>query len=184
MGRFAPTAKTTPWTLVRKRQVQNWNRTDYNFCSPRAQWPELNGGTPLRFCAPEIFCPAQGVTTVNGGLGADSPCQGEMARRARGGRESRHGERSSPLRRSPASYGSFSTWKRNSPRRAKPCKTRRRGHGPGQLLLPLRGNSPSAPALRGSSNDACSLKRPLIRPLWGHLPLRGKAKRMTAVKST
>ena len=111
---------------------------------------------PLKFCAPEILCPAQGITPVNGGLGADSPCQGEMARRARGGRESRHGERSSPLRRPPASYGSFSTWKRNSPRRAKPCKTRRRGQ---------------APALRGSSNDACSLKRPLIRPLWGHLTL-------------
>ena len=133
---------------------------------------------PLKFCAPEILCPAQGITPVNGGLGADSPCQGEMARRARGGRESRHGERSSPLRRSPASYGSFSTWKRNSPRRAKPCKTRRRGHGL---------------ALRESFNDVCSLKRPLIRhgfavppspqgegflgdyplirPLWGHLTL-------------
>ena len=145
----APTAKTTPWTLVRKRQVQNWNRTDYNFCSPRAKWPELNGGTPLRFCAPEIFCPAQGVTTVNGGLGADSPCQGEMARRARGGRESRHGERSSPLRRPPASFGSFSTRKRNSPRRAKPYKTRRRGR---------------ATALRGSSNDVCSLSCPLSAP--------------------
>src|SRR5699024_680968 len=34
---------------------------------------------------------------------------------------SRHGERSSPLRRPPASFGSFSTWKRNSPRRAKLC---------------------------------------------------------------
>ena len=42
-------------------------------------------------------------------------------------------------------------------------KRGRRGHGPGQLLLPLRGNSPSAPALRGSSTDACSLNRPLIR---------------------
>ena len=133
---------------------------------------------PLKFCAPEILCPAQGITPVNGGLGADSPCQGEMARRARGGRESRHGERSSPLRRPPASYGSFSTWKRNSPRRAKPCKTRRRGQGL---------------ALRESFNDVCSLKRPLIRhgfavppspqgegflgdyplirPLWGHLTL-------------
>ena len=100
---------------------------------------------PLKFCAPEILCQAQGITPVNGGLGADSPCQGEMARRARGGRESRHGERSSPLRRPPASYGSFSTWKRNSPRRAKPCKTRRRGHGL---------------ALRESFNDVCSLKRP------------------------
>ena len=128
----APTAKTTPWTLVRKRQVQNWNRTDYNFCLPRAQWPELNGGTPLRFCAPEIICPAQGVTPVNGGLGV-----------------SRHGERSSPLRRPPASFGSFSTRKRNSPRRAKPYKTRRRGR---------------ATALRGSSNDVCSLSCPLSAP--------------------
>ena len=32
------------------------------------------------------------------------------------------GEQSSPLRRPPASFGSFSTGKRNSPRRAKPCK--------------------------------------------------------------
>ena len=39
----------------------------------------------LRFCAPEGFCLLQGVTPVMGS-GADSPCQGEMARRARGGR--------------------------------------------------------------------------------------------------
>ena len=65
-------------------------------------------------------------------------------------------------------------WERNSPRRAKPCKMGQRGHGPGQLLLPLRGNSPSAPALRGSSTDAYFLNGPLIRPLRGHLPPRGK----------
>ena len=39
----------------------------------------------LRFCAPKMLCPVQGVTPVMG-AGADSPCQGEMARRARGGR--------------------------------------------------------------------------------------------------
>ena len=51
----------------------------------RAQWPGRNRKPPLRFCAPEVFRPAQGVTPVMG-PGADSPCQGEMARRARGGR--------------------------------------------------------------------------------------------------
>ena len=39
----------------------------------------------LRFCAPKMLCPVQGVTPVMGS-GADPPCQGEMARRARGGR--------------------------------------------------------------------------------------------------
>ena len=39
----------------------------------------------LRFCAPKMLCPVHGVTPVMGS-GADSPCQGEMARRARGGR--------------------------------------------------------------------------------------------------
>ena len=39
----------------------------------------------LRFCAPKMLCPVQGVTLVMGS-GADFPCQGEMARRARGGR--------------------------------------------------------------------------------------------------
>ena len=47
--------------------------------------PGWNGGMSLRFCAPKMLCPDQGVTLVMGS-GADSPCQGEMARRARGGR--------------------------------------------------------------------------------------------------
>ena len=54
--------------------------------------PGWNGGMSLRFCAPKMLCPDQGVTLVMGS-GADSPCQGEMARRARGGRERRHGGR-------------------------------------------------------------------------------------------
>ena len=47
--------------------------------------PGWNGGMSLRFCAPKMLCPDQGVTLVMGS-GADSPCQGEMARRTRGGR--------------------------------------------------------------------------------------------------
>ena len=61
-----------------------------NFCTPRAQWPGGNLDQPLRFCAPEMFCPFQGVTPVTGS-GADSPCQEEMTRRARGGRVGEYG---------------------------------------------------------------------------------------------
>ena len=112
---------------------------------------------------------------VNGGPGADSPCQGEMLRSDRGGRVAVLWARSARRPRPPAILWFLShRWERNSPRRAKPCKMGQRGHGPGQLLLPLRGNSPSAPALRGSSTDAYFLNGPLIRPLRGHLPPRGK----------
>ena len=65
-ARVAPTAYPAPGALVRQSQAQNWNRTDCNFCKLRAQWPGLNCGKPLRFCAPEGFCPAQGATPVMG----------------------------------------------------------------------------------------------------------------------
>ena len=55
-----------PGALAHQSQAQNWNRTDCNFCKLRAQWPGLNCGKPLRFCAPEGFCLAQGVTPVMG----------------------------------------------------------------------------------------------------------------------
>ena len=71
--------------LVRQSQAQMRNRSSGNFCNPSPQWGGRNLDQPLRFCAPEIFCLTQGVTPVMGS-GADSPCQGEMARRARGGR--------------------------------------------------------------------------------------------------
>ena len=56
----------------------------------------------LRFCAPEIFCLAQGITPVMGGPGADSPCQGEMSRSDRGGRVGEYGHAVSILSRPPA----------------------------------------------------------------------------------
>ena len=55
-----------PGALVRQTQAQTWNRTKNKFCKLRAQWPGLNGKRPLRFCAPEIFCPVQGITLVMG----------------------------------------------------------------------------------------------------------------------
>ena len=61
------------------------HRSSGTFCNPSPQWGGRNLDQPLRFCAPEIFCLTQGVTPVMGSR-ADSPCQGEMARRARGGR--------------------------------------------------------------------------------------------------
>ena len=81
----APTASFVPGTLVRQSQALLRNRSSCNFCNPSPQWGGRNLDQPLRFCAPEIFCLTQGVTPVMG-AGADSPCQGEMARRARGGR--------------------------------------------------------------------------------------------------
>ena len=62
----APTAGDGPSALVRQSQARFWTRNSDNFCIPRAQWPGLNSGKSLKFCAPEMFCPVQGVTPVNG----------------------------------------------------------------------------------------------------------------------
>ena len=41
-ARVAPTAYPAPGVLVRQSQAQNWNRTNCNFCKPRALWPGGN----------------------------------------------------------------------------------------------------------------------------------------------
>ena len=71
--------------LARQTQARLWNRISLNF--PQTQGPVARREfrVSLRFCAPKMLCPVHGVTPVMGS-GADSPCQGEMARRARGGR--------------------------------------------------------------------------------------------------
>ena len=77
--------------------------------------------------------------------------------------DGRHGGRggaaaSADCARPLASFGSFSTWKRNSPRRAKPWTIGRRGR---------------APALHSSSNDACFSDCPPHPPQcahWGTFP--------------
>ena len=68
-ARVAPTAENGPGAFARQGQAQLWNRSSSNFCKPRAQWPGKNCGQPLRFCAPEMFCLAQGVTPVKRGPG-------------------------------------------------------------------------------------------------------------------
>ena len=61
-----PTAENRPGALVRQRQARLWNRTNSNF--PKTQGPVARREFrhSLRFCAPEMFCPPQGVTPVNG----------------------------------------------------------------------------------------------------------------------
>ena len=62
----APTAESGPGALVRQSQARKWNRTGPNF--PHIQGPVARREfrTPLRFCAPEMLCPPQGVTPVMG----------------------------------------------------------------------------------------------------------------------
>ena len=65
-ARVAPTAESGPGALVRQSQARKWNRTGPNF--PHIQGPVARREfrTPLRFCAPEMLCPPQGVTPVMG----------------------------------------------------------------------------------------------------------------------
>ena len=81
----APAVENELVPLARQTQVQFLNRSNSKFCTPRAQWPGENLDQSLRFCAPGIFCPTQGVTSVMGDRG-----------------KAVIGERSSPLRRPPA----------------------------------------------------------------------------------
>ena len=78
----------------------------------------------LRFCAPEMFCLTKGVIPVMGVLGPTPPVRGRCRAATEGGGWSNMDtDCAHPL----ASFGSFSTWKRNPPRRAEPCKRARRG---------------------------------------------------------
>ena len=65
----APTAENGPGASVGKRQAQKWNRTQ----------------ALLILRAGNVLITSRGCPCKQGS-GADSPCQGEMARRARGGR--------------------------------------------------------------------------------------------------
>ena len=62
----APTVGNGPGVLVRQTQAQKWSRTRSNF--PQSQGPVARREFrhSLRFCAPEGFCLAKGVTPVIG----------------------------------------------------------------------------------------------------------------------
>ena len=71
-----------PGALARESQAHKRDRTGRNFCKPRAQWPGRNRKPPLRFCAPEVFRPAQGITPVMGVLGDGRHGGGRLCRTA------------------------------------------------------------------------------------------------------
>ena len=58
--------KTYLYRLFGKARRTNGTAPVSIFAKARAQWPDGNLDPPLRFCAPELFCLAQGVTPVNG----------------------------------------------------------------------------------------------------------------------
>ena len=151
-------------------QAQNGNRTGFNF--PLSQPPvgRQEFRWPLRFCAPEFFCLAKGITPSTGS-GADSPCQGEMSRSDRGGRVGDYEHKvliwSRPRRR----FGYFAAAGKVT-RRPQAAKS------PLQETKPLchrpliRHGFAVPPSPRGGKAFWGS---PLIRPLRGHLPPKGKA---------
>ena len=78
----------------------------------RAQWPGGNFRVSLRFCAPEIFCLAQGITPVMGGPGVSRHWRTKFASAASPG---------NPLVPFP------SLGKEPAPQGGTPCQTARRG---------------------------------------------------------
>ena len=103
----APTVKTHRERWLRKPRRRFGTAPGPNFCNPRAQWPGGNLDQPLRFCAPEMFCPFQGVTPVTGS-GESGPMDLGKAQRSR-----------SPSAASPAILWLLSQqWESNPHRRA------------------------------------------------------------------
>ena len=132
--------------------------------------------------------PCRYASPVMGDRGPTPLVKGRWPK-ARGDREGEYGHKVSILSRPPAilkvncpegaregGLGHWvlsHRWESTSPRRAKPCsppykstEQKRSGGGTpqGGFSRPSADSSPSAPALRGSSNDVCSLDCPLIRP--------------------
>ena len=140
----APTAESGPGALARQSQAQFWNRNNSKFCKPRAQWPGLNSGKPLRFCAPEMLCLAQGVTPVNGVRGALPNPSLLPAKPSEAGSPGRGGARERTQFSPPGGNGVEWTLRR----RAAMGKVGRR---PQAAKSPLRGTKPL-------------YHRPLIRP--------------------
>ena len=157
-----------------------------NFCKPRAQWPGRNRGTPLRFCAPEMFCPLQGVTPVTGS-GESGPMDLGGAKRSR-----------SPSAASPAilkvncpegaregGLGHWflsHRWERNSPPAGGETPLRKEpSSGPMRASGPTKKRSIIAPSSVTASpchlpprGKAFGGSAPHPPPLRGHLPPQGE----------
>ena len=100
----APTCQYQP-SPARQSQARLRNRIGINFRNVRAQWPGGNSDFHSDLRAGNIAKPNKYASPVMGS-GADSPCQGEMARRARGGRDAAYGPRRSrsPSDASPVAF--------------------------------------------------------------------------------
>ena len=68
----APTAKTNRKRWFGKLRRRNGAALALIFHRLRARWPGGNCGKPLKFCAPEGYCPPRGITLVNGVRGKRS----------------------------------------------------------------------------------------------------------------
>ena len=65
----APTASSELVLLARQSQAQVWSRTCPKFLQTQGPVARREFRVSLRFCAPEIFCLAQGIAPVMGGPG-------------------------------------------------------------------------------------------------------------------
>ena len=136
-----------------------WDRTRPNFCKPRAQWPGRNRTQALLILRAGTSALTNQERVPVMGSGADSPCQGEMARRAREGRASEY-ERGALILSEPRGRFAFFF--------AMEKEGRRPGHGPVEQKSYLwrRNWEHFGPARRG--RRALQIKKQTRRE--GHAP--------------
>ena len=143
-----PYGENGPGALARQTQAQTWNRAKNKFCKLRAQWPGGKLGTHSNFARRKRCTPSQECVPRNGVRGK-RPMDLGGAKRSR-----------SP---SDASPGAFCLLCRHGQSRSPPAG----GEIPREKP-PKRRAEVVAPY---KVSEIC----PLIRPLRGHLPPRGKA---------
>ena len=107
----APTAKTDRARWFGKPRRIGGTAPAPIFHKARAQWPGLNGRRPLRFCAPEMFCPPPGDP------------QGELPRRGKRGWPG-------PLVSFPSLGKKLAARRRRNPLRKEPSSGPMRASGP------------------------------------------------------
>ena len=90
-ARVALAAENGLEALVRQSQARLWNRTRPNFPPDQAPVGRNETQTTTQILRAGNTPPSQRDDPRNGGSGADSPCQGEMSRSDRGGRDVWHG---------------------------------------------------------------------------------------------
>ena len=155
-----------PGALARQTQAQKEDRTKSRFCEPRAQWPGRNRTQALLILRAGNPMPTQRDNPRKRG-----PGKGEYERVSAHFEPSpgafcllfRHGKR-----RSPPGTRAVRTKKLSLAAKLGTLRGGAPSRGPGQLLLPLRGNSPSR-----ALHKKPLYHRPLIRPFGPPSPGEG-----------